>query len=247
MHQLNWIIPDWPAPDNINCISTLRRGGVSRGRYSSFNLSTRVGDRIRHVKRNRKLLRSTLQLPDEPIWLRQQHGNRVIKLTASSKNNVQTDAVYATEYGMVCAVLTADCLPVLFCDRYGECIAAAHAGWRGLLNGVLENTLNTLPVEAERLLCWLGPAIGPGKFEVSEELRKKFMRRDRMHEQAFNATQVGKCLADIYQLAKNILMANGVGAVFGGGHCTYTEEQQFFSYRRDGTTGRMATMIWLNA
>lgn len=244
MRHFDWITPDWPAPENISCISTSRYGGVSQGKYSSFNLGAHVGDDVQFVKTNRELLINELQLPNAPTWLEQQHGKQIIKLTASNRNNIQADAAYTTEHGTVCAVLTADCLPVLFCDQQAGCVAVAHAGWRGLLCGVLENTLATLPAEEKQLICWLGPAIGPSKFEVGEEVRQKFVFKDQRHEKAFQSAHTGKYLADIYQLAKNILTIHGVEAIFGGGYCTYTEEERFFSYRRDGTTGRMATMIW---
>ncbi len=244
MRHFDWITPDWPAPENISCVSTSRNGGVSQGKYLSLNLGADVGDDAQFVKTNRKLLIDELQLPKNPVWLEQQHGKQIIKLTASDRINIQADAAYTTEHGIVCAVLTADCLPVLFCDHQAGCVAVAHAGWRGLLNGVLENTLETLPIVEKQLICWLGPAIGPSKFEVGKEMRQKFVSKDQRHEKAFQSAHTGKYLADIYQLAKNILTTHGVEAIFGGGYCTYTEEERFFSYRRDGTTGRMATMIW---
>ena len=245
MHSIDWIKPDWPAPDNVVCISTTRHGGFSQSKFSSFNLGMHVGDDAQQVGENRGVLISELQLPSEPCWLDQQHGKQIIKLTASNNRNVQADAAYTTAPGTVCVVLTADCLPVLFCNQQGSCVAVAHAGWRGLLNGVLEATLKALPVEAKQLICWLGPAIGPSKFEVGDELQQMFVTQDRRHHAAFQPGPEGRFLADIYQLARNILTGNGVEAIFGGNHCTYTEGQRFFSYRRDGITGRMATMIWL--
>ncbi len=245
MRHLDWITPDWPAPENVACISTSRRGGFSQGKYSSLNLAAHVGDNAGHVKRNRDLLTDELQLPGEPAWLDQRHGKEIIRLTAATGSGIQADAAYATEAGMVCAVLTADCLPILLCDRYGGVVAAVHAGWRGLLNGVLGSTLRVLSVDANRLLCWLGPAIGPRAFEVGETVRRDFIGRDARHHKAFRVMRAGKYTADIYQIAKNILTAHGVTAIFGGGHCTYSESERFFSYRRDRHTGRMATMIWL--
>lgn len=247
MRHFDWITPDWPAPENIACISTSRHGGFSQGKYSSLNLAAHVGDDERCVKKNRALLMDKLQLSDEPVWLDQQHGREVIKLTASTRDGIQADAAYATEAGIVCVVLTADCLPVLLCERHGSCVAAVHAGWRGLLNGVLESTLKALPVDVDQLVCWLGPAIGPHGFEVEETVRQQFIDRYQRHQKAFRPVQAGKYAADIYQLARNILTAHGVKAIFGGGHCTYTENARFFSYRRDSNTGRMATMIWLKS
>lgn len=247
MHIHDWIVPDWPAPKNVACISTTRLGGCSQGIYTSLNLAAHVGDDIEHVKQNRKVLSQQLQLACEPIWLEQQHGTRIIELTSTGPGNVQADAAFTKEPGNVCAVLTADCLPVLICDSRGSCVAIVHAGWRGLLNGVLENALNTLPIETKHLICWLGPAIGPRKFEVGVELQQKFVAKNERHEQAFRTAQDDKYFADICLLAKNILAINGIKTVFGGAHCTYTERERFFSYRRDGTTGRMATLIWLKS
>ncbi len=245
MHSFDWITPHWPAPENVACISTSRYGGFSRGKYSSLNLAAHVGDEARCVKKNRTLLVNELQLSGEPTWLNQQHGNTAIRLTASTEDNVQADAAYTMETGIVCAILTADCLPVLLCNRHGSCVAAVHAGWRGLLKGVLENALNVLPVDVSQLICWLGPAIGPCKFEVGEAVRQKFIDRDKRHQKAFRPGRPGKYAVDIYQISRNILVTHGVRAIFGGEHCTYTENERFFSYRRDGVTGRMATMIWL--
>ena len=245
MRHPDWITPDWPAPENVACITTSRRGGFSQGRYSSLNLAAHVGDNVEHVKKNRDLLIDRLQLPGEPVWLNQQHGREIAKLTTSTGGGIQADAAYTMEAGIVCTVLTADCLPVLFCDLHGGFVAVAHAGWRGLLNGVLESTLLALSADASRLLCWLGPAIGPHAFEVGEKVRRQFIDRDQRHRQAFRSVRAGKYTADIYQLARNILTAHGVTAIFGGEYCTYSESERFFSYRRDRNTGRMATMIWL--
>ncbi len=247
LHQYEWVKPNWSAPENVVCFSTTRRGGASQGKFASLNLGAHVADNAQHVKTNREILVRELQLPSEPIWLEQQHGKQIIKLMSTRTNNIQADAAYATGPGGVCAVLTADCLPVLFCDREGGSVAAAHAGWRGLLNGVLESTLKAFPVEVDKVVCWLGPAIGPSKFEVGGELKQAFVNKDLRHEAAFQPSQADKYLANIYQLAKNILTTNGVDAIFGGGYCTYTEKERFFSYRRDGATGRMATVIWLKS
>lgn len=241
----DWIKPDWVVPEHVACVSTTRCGGFSQGNFSGFNLASHVGDRIQDVARNREILSKFLSLPDEPCWLDQQHSARVIKLPKGDDHGMQADAVYTTTPGVVCGVLTADCLPVLFSDLEGSCIAVAHAGWRGLLSGVLENTLDVLPVSSSRLFCWLGPAIGPSKFKVGEDLRKQFLMKSCEHAVAFHMILPGQFLVDIYQIANNILTSKGVRFISGGGYCTYTQRQKFFSYRRDGKTGRMATLIWM--
>ena len=245
MQSPEWLTPDWPAPPGVRGASTTRAGGFSEGRYSGFNLGLHVGDRTQHVEQNRRLLREALALPGEPCWLEQRHGTQVIRLPAAPGEAIRADAACTTVRGTVCAVQTADCLPVLFCDRQGGCVAVAHAGWRGLLDGVLETTVRAMPVAASQLLCWLGPAIGPARFEVSEALRERFVAKAAGLAPAFAPGRPGKCLADLYRIARSLLAAEGVHAVSGGTHCTYTQQEEFFSYRRDGTTGRMATLIWL--
>ena len=247
MLMADLITPDWTVPENVACVSTTRCGGFSQGRFSGLNLAASVGDRMQDVVRNREILCRLLNLPNEPCWLEQQHSAQVIKLPRDDDCCLQADAVYTTTPGIVCGVLTADCLPVLFSDSDGSCIAVAHAGWRGLLGGVLENTLDALPVPASKLFCWLGPAIGPEKFEVREDLRDRFVIKSREHAVAFHMILPGQFLVDIYQIAKNILTSKGVRFISGGGFCTYTQRQKFFSYRRDGITGRMATLIWMRA
>ena len=247
MQQLDWIKPNWPVPEKISCISTTRRGGFSKGSFTSLNLGNFVDDTKECVTKNRNVLIKQLSIQQEPNWLEQQHGTDVVQLTLSNNLTHKADAAFTTEQNTICVVLTADCLPVLLCDREGKCVVAAHAGWRGLLNGILENTLGALPVRKKNLLCWLGPAIGPEKFEVGEDLKHFFVNKFQQHENAFRPSSTGKCLADIYQLARNILVHLGVENIYGGGYCTYTEKDRFYSYRRDGKTGRMATMIWINS
>jgi len=247
MQYSDWITPDWLAPEQVASVSTTRCGGFSEGSFSGFNLASHVGDNEQHVLKNRQFLCKALRLPSEPCWLDQRHSAQVIKLSAENCHHVQADAAYTVTPGVVCGVLTADCLPVLFCNREGSCIAVAHAGWQGLLSGILENTLAALPVAAPSVLCWLGPAIGPGKYEVGEELRNRFVLKSPEHASAFQAIKADKYLADIYQIAKNILTAKDVQAISGGGYCTYTQHQKFFSYRRDGVTGRMATLLWMKS
>lgn len=247
MSAINWIKPDWDVPDTIGCVSTTRVGGVSKGCYAGLNLSDNVGDDDKHVGKNRKLVFDEMQLPAEPTWLNQQHGNNVVNLSDASLKNNLADASYSIDEKSVCAVLTADCLPVLFCDSKASCVAAAHAGWRGLYKGVLENTLEVLPTPQDKLKCWLGPAIGAHKFEVGSEVRQLFLKKYQIHENAFKSIAEDKFLADIYQIARNILIQNGVERIFGGRFCTYSDSEQFYSYRRDGITGRMATLIWFKS
>ncbi|MGH8501809.1 MAG: peptidoglycan editing factor PgeF [Gammaproteobacteria bacterium] len=239
----SWLRPDWPAPASIRAFSTSREGGVSRAPRDSFNLSDRVGDDAHHVAINRTRLIRRLGLPREPVWLSQVHGTRVIDASDGAAG-VEADASVALKPDVVCAVLTADCLPVLFCDRAGSCVAAAHAGWRGLLAGVLEAALDALAVPADQVLVWFGPAIGPAAFEVGAEVRDAFVRHHADNARAFAPSPAGRWLADIYRLAWLRLMSRGVTHIYGGGLCTYSDNARFFSYRRDRSTGRMATLIW---
>ncbi|WP_338882967.1 purine nucleoside phosphorylase YfiH [Xenorhabdus sp. TH1] len=238
------IFPDWPQPDNVGACSTTRLGGVSQSPYDSLNLGNHVGDVPEYVEWNRTRLVEYAQLPQQPTWLEQVHGTRVITLDGQPLVNNQADAVYTNIPDQVCAVMTADCLPVLFCSISGDEVAAAHAGWRGLCAGVLENTVSRFNAKPDMIRVWLGPAIGPEKFEVGSEVRDAFIATNPDLEQAF--TSYGnKFLANIYLLAKLKLQSVGITEIFGGTACTVTEEKNFFSYRRDGNTGRMATLIWL--
>jgi len=238
----DFLIPDWPAPDNVRALQTLRTGGCSPAPWNSFNLGDHVGDEAARVAANRALLRASL--PAEPCWLRQVHGVSVVD-AASTAAGVEADAACARVAGSVCVVMTADCLPVLFCNRQGTVVAAAHAGWRGLLAGVLENTLETMQCPASDVLAWLGPAIGPDNFEVGDEVRSAFFARDAGAAGAFQSLGQGKWLADLYGLARRRLAAAGVIGVYGGTWCTVADGGRFFSYRRDGVTGRQGSLIWL--
>jgi len=239
-----WVVPQWPAPPRVRAVSTTRLGGVSAGPYAGLNLGDHVGDAPVAVAANRAALARWLDLPASPAWLRQMHGTRVVAAGHVSAP-LEADASVARGPGVVCAVMTADCLPVLFCDRAGGCVAAAHAGWRGLVAGVLEATVDALPAPASGLMAWLGPAIGPQRFEVGADLRAVFVGQDPGNAAAFAPVPGGRWRADLYRLAENRLRLKGVTEVYGGGFCTHTDAQRFYSYRRDRTTGRMASLIWL--
>ncbi|CAI0791240.1 Laccase domain protein yfiH [Serratia entomophila] len=238
------ILPDWPLPAGVNACSTTRHGGVSLPPYHSLNLGTHVGDEAQAVARNREALVAGAGLPQMPAWLDQVHGTRVVRLEGETPADLRADAVYSNLPGQVCAVMTADCLPVLFCSQAGDEVAAAHAGWRGLCNGVLEQTVAAFTAPAGAISVWLGPAIGPQQFEVGPEVRAAFVAADRAAAAAF-MPHGDKFLADIYLLARQRLQRAGIHAVYGGERCTVSEKSHFFSYRRDGITGRMASLIWL--
>lgn len=260
------LIPDWPAPPNVRALSTTRAGGVSGGAYASLNLGDHVGDDAAAVAANRQRLASVL--PESPQWLTQVHGCTVAVLDAaggarvagggfgdSAAARVEADAVMTMARGRVCGVLTADCLPVLFCDRRGSRVAAAHAGWRGLAAGVLERAVAALGVPPGELIAWMGPAIGPRAFEVGDEVRAAFVAVDAAAATLFvpsprppvaGQPPVVRWLADLPGLARRRLHAAGVVAVHGGQWCTFTDAARFFSYRRDGACGRMATLVWLD-
>lgn len=233
------ILPDWPAPPRVKSLMTTRQGGVSATPWASFNLGDHVGDDPGHVAANRERMR--LCLPAEPFWLRQVHGTRVVE---AGSDACEADAALTREPDRVCAVLTADCLPVLLCDRAASVVAAAHAGWRGLAEGVLEATVAAMDVPPGEILAWMGAAIGPAAFEVGDEVRQIFVRQHAKTAAAFVPVG-GKWLADIYALAQFRLASVGVTQVFGGGLCTYGDSERFFSYRRDGVTGRMASLVWI--
>jgi YfiH family protein len=239
----NFIVPDWPAPANIHALQTTRLGGLSLSPYDSLNLGSHVGDDPLVVERNRNRL--TPYVPSEPIWLEQVHGTHVV-LGETAGCLPKGDACVARSKNTVCAIMTADCLPVLLCAEDGSVVGAAHAGWRGLADGVIEKTVETMQVEGSQLLAWLGPAIGPDAFEVGEDVREAFVRHNSQAAQAFkpHPAAPGKFLADIYLLARQCLNAVGVTRIYGGEYCTYSDPQRFYSYRRDGCTGRMASLIW---
>ncbi|SFD24374.1 conserved hypothetical protein [Thiohalospira halophila DSM 15071] len=234
-----WFAPDWPRPPGVRAAVTTRAGGVSQDPFASLNLADHVGDEPAAVAADRAALVEALGLPAEPAWLEQVHG--VAVADAGAGPGQQADASVATEPGTVCAVLTADCLPVLLARSDGTAVAAAHAGWKGLAAGVLEAT--AVRLGPGRITAWLGPAIGPAAFEVGEEVRAAFVDSDPGAAACFRY-QGGSLHADLYALARRRLFAAGVAVVHGGGRCTFTEGERFYSYRREGRTGRMATLIW---
>lgn len=238
------IVPEWPLPSGVAACSSTRIGGVSLPPYDSLNLGAHCGDDLTHVEENRKRAFMAGNLPPKPVWLEQVHGKDVLKLTGEPYTSKRADASYSNSPGTVCAVMTADCLPVLFCNRAGTEVAAAHAGWRGLCAGVLEETVNCFADKPENILAWLGPAIGPDAFEVGPEVRDAFMAVQSIADSAFRPAGE-KYYADIYTLAHQRLASVGVTQVFGGDRCTFSQKDDFFSYRRDKNTGRMASFIWL--
>jgi hypothetical protein len=236
----DFIVPDWPAPANVHALVTTRNGGVSAAPWGNFNLGDHVGDHPDAFTENRRRLHQ--HLPAEPVWLQQVHGTTCID--AQHATTKEADAAFTCAPGVVCAVLTADCLPVLLCDQAGTVVAAAHAGWRGLAAGVIESAVRAMGVPGEQLLAWLGPAIGPQHFEVGDEVRGTFLAHDPQAEAAFVAQTNGKWLCDIHLLARQRLGLLGVRRTASADFCTVRDQQRFFSYRRDGITGRMASLIW---
>lgn len=240
-----WIIPDWPAPSDVRAVATTRNGpGVSQPPFDAFNLGMHCGDDPQAVDENRARVVSAAFLPATPRWLRQVHGTHVVRFETSADREREGDAATTRMPGVVLAILTADCLPVLFCARDGSEIAAAHAGWRGLCAGVLEHTLAAMRSQRESILAWLGPAIGPGSYEVGDEVREAFLRHDPAAAEAFAPTRPDHWHCDLYALARQRLRATGVAQISGGSFDTFTDPR-LYSYRREGArSGRSATLIW---
>ena len=236
------VAPEWPAPESVRARVTLRAGGVSTGAYASLNLAAHVGDDPDSVEENRRRIADRLALPAGPCWLEQVHGRRVLDLDTGTV--VPADGAVTGRPGVVCAVLTADCLPVLLAARSGRRVGAAHAGWRGLAQGVLPAAVEALGVPPEEVLAWLGPAIGPSAFEVGDEVRAAFEAQGFETAGSFTRNDRGRWQADLYALATDSLRRAGVTAVLGGGYCTFSDQERFFSHRRQAPCGRMATLIW---
>jgi YfiH family protein len=241
---MSWIEPDWPAPAHVRAATTLRRGGVSEGDFASFNLATHVGDDPQAVRENRRRLREQLQLSVEPAWLNQVHGTNVVEAQEFA-TAPDADASVTRVPGQACVVMTADCLPVLFCDRQGTRVAAAHAGWRGLVGGVLRSTIDVFQVDPGEILAWMGPAIEQSAFEVGGEVRDEFLVRDAGDHVGFQSNARGRWQADLYELARRELRRHGVTRVYGGGFECFADSPRFYSYRRNARTGRMASLVWI--
>ncbi|HEX2829508.1 MAG TPA: peptidoglycan editing factor PgeF [Burkholderiales bacterium] len=244
MFNPDWIVPDWPAPANARAVITTRAGGVSAGPYASFNLGYSTGDDTQAVRANRERLRA--MLPAEPRWLKQVHGARVVE-AESVADGPQADASTAREPGTVCAIMVADCLPILLTDADGSVVAAAHAGWRGLAAGVIDNTIAAMVergADGRSLMAYIGPGIGPTAFEVGDDVLEAYTAKDAGAKSAFRPHAQGKWLADLPSLARRTLERCGVARVYGGDLCTYDNAQRFYSYRRDRITGRMGAFIW---
>ncbi|MBI5890715.1 MAG: peptidoglycan editing factor PgeF [Nitrosomonadales bacterium] len=238
-----FIYPEWPAPANVKALQTTRLGGISAAPYDAFNLGLHVGDDPVRVNRNRQMLAPFM--PSEPVWMEQVHGVEVANADAAACR-VVADASVAKQRGSVCVIMTADCLPVLLCDEDGSVVAAAHAGWKGLAAGVIEATVKEMGVAPQKLMAWLGPTIGPHAFEVGEDVRAAFMAHDASAAAAFVPLAAeGKYRADMVRLARQRLNALGISRIYGGTFCTFHQKDKFYSYRRDGVTGRMGTFIWL--
>lgn len=241
------LVPDWPAPSWVRAWVSTRAGGVSEGRFASLNLGAHVGDRDEHVRENRRRVRAARALPGEPCWLAQRHTATVLDLDRpGSAGERVADAAISGRAGVVCAVLTADCLPVLFTDSDGRRIAAAHAGWRGLAAGVLEAAAAAVGRPGAELLAWIGPGIGAAAYEVGDEVRAAFLARAPAAAGGFERSGRGRWHGDLEWLARFSLAAAGVERVYGGGFCTYTDAARFFSHRREAPCGRMASLIWLD-
>ncbi|MCB1806210.1 MAG: peptidoglycan editing factor PgeF [Candidatus Competibacteraceae bacterium] len=240
------IQPDWPAPATVRAVTTTRLGGISQGRFASLNLGFHTEDDEQAVHHNRQQLYTQLELAQEPAWLRQVHGNQVVDV-ATITEPVTADASVSRQPGKACVVMTADCLPVLLCDRAGHCVAAAHAGWRGLAAEIIAATVEAMHCPTSEVMAWLGPAIGPDVFEVGDEVRAQFLQLDAANQVCFKPSPAGRWLADIYALARRQLQDLGITAVYGGDWCTVSDPTRFYSYRRDGSSGRMASLIWLQA
>jgi YfiH family protein len=243
------IKPDWPAPAKIVAFSTTRQGGCSKGNYRGLNVAQHVGDDSAVVSQNRRLLAQELPAGTSIQWLTQEHGCNVERAGKTGTAPV-ADATWTDAPAVACAVMTADCLPVLFCSEHGEKVAAAHAGWRGLAQGVLEACTAAMEADTRGIMAWLGPAIGPNSFEVGGEVREQFLSNSGLNQQhsvmqCFKelANRPGFYLADLYGLARIQLNAIGISRIYGGDLCTNSEASRFYSYRRDGETGRMATLI----
>lgn len=257
-NRIKIIRPKWPAPTNVYCGSTLRENGFSLPPYNSLNIADHVGDKSVLVKKNRSYLSKQESIDNKQpeckwFWLEQIHGNQLINLDRENDRNEGDACITSSKY-QCCAVMTADCLPILICDSHGKRVGAIHAGWRGLLSGVIENTLfefskkeNQIQIDAQNIYAWLGPAIGKEKFEVGEEIVDQFVQKNSENLNSFKRSNKETFFADIYELAKNTLRKLGVNHIYGGDFCTFSDESKFYSYRRDKICGRMASYIYIGS
>ena len=239
------ITPDWPLQGRVSALTTTRIGGTSQPPYDTLNLALHVGDQRQQVIANRNTLCHHLSLSEQPKWLQQTHSDLVVNATSVTPDQTFADASYTTEPGVVCAVLTADCLPIVFSDKSGSCIGIAHAGWRGLLQGIIQRTVEAMSTHSRPTCAWLGPAIGPRVFEVGDDVYMPYTRQNSSFKQAFTTFGPGRWKLDIYQAAKIVLAAADIFEVYGGDYCTFTDDELFYSYRRSHRTGRMATLVWV--
>ena len=241
--QIQFVKPDWPAPKNVKAVTTTRIGGASLSKYQSFNIATHVGDNAALVKENRHQLKQALNLKSDPFWLEQVHGTECLEYRVQDSYPI-ADASFSNARDEVLTVMTADCLPILFTNTKGNWVAACHAGWRGLADGIIEKTVAAYDGESSELIAWIGPAISQKYFEVGDEVRQQFIDLSKAFNEFFETNSQGRFQFDFIGLAKSILTRLDVTA-FGGNLCSYADFNRFYSYRRDGETGRMASLIWM--
>ncbi|WP_319557665.1 peptidoglycan editing factor PgeF [Thiomicrorhabdus sp.] len=243
-----WLRPGWPAPRNVKALCTTRQGGASVEPYHSWNLAGHVGDDAEAVKRNRKLLKEVVELPQEPFWMDQQHTDVCIQLPYDGEKVPVADAAWSNRPEQLCTVMTADCLPILLCDLLGTKVAAVHAGWRGVHQRIIDKSVREAGFESDQFIAWIGPAIHQKYFEVGEDVYQAFCDLDPNNAVYFKVSELSanKYFADLIGIAKQQLFESGCKAIYGGDMCSYADKKRFFSYRRDGQSGRMASIIWLD-
>ena len=245
-HEGEFIRPHWPAPQNVSAVATTRPGGFSVEPFDGLNLADHVGDDPASVEANRDLLQGQLDLPSKPCWLNQTHSNRVTLLSGGKDYEVDSDSAISREKGRIAVVMTADCLPILLCNQNGSEVAAIHAGWRGLVDGIVSNTLSNMSSSPSEMMAWIGPAISQQRFEVGEDVFQLFVDRNKNATGFFNANRPRHWLCDLPGLAEQELSGHGIKQVYLSGLCSYEDASRFYSYRRDNITGRMACLIWIN-
>lgn len=247
----NYILADWPAPPTVKALTTTRRRGYSKEPFKAFNLGFHVNDNVEAVIKNHQKLVEDLNLINPPRWLNQLHGIEAVDLGLYpvSDSHIPADASFSTSPNLICAVMTADCVPILICDKQGTLVSAIHAGWRGLLGDIIGNTIKTFPLQSQNnLIAWIGPAIGPDYFEINEDIYNAFIEKNNNYKQAFFRPFPKKWYADLFLLARINLIQYKIFDIYGENLCTYVNEDLFYSYRRDqGRTGRMASLIWLES